>query len=89
MKLCIISSSVAPMDYSQKTPVTLEFGRCHMTRCHYIPIVDDDIFESNETFYVTVTLEETAGMDKDEIKLDPVNGTIHIVNDDTLRCKHT
>ena len=56
-----------------------------MTLCHSIPIVNDDIFESNETFYVT--LEGTAGMDRDQIRLDPVNGTIHILNDDTPRCK--
>ena len=59
-----------------------------MTRCHSIPIVNDDILESNETFYVTVTLEGTADMDRDKIKLDPVDGTIHIFDDDPPRCKH-
>ena len=67
------------MDYSQNTPVTLEFDMCNMTRCHYIPIVDDDVFESNEMFYVT--LEGTADLDRDKVVLDPVNGTIEIVDD--------
>ena len=56
-----------------------------MTQCPCIPIVDDDVPESNEMFYVT--LEGTAGLDRDKIRLDPVNGTIHIVEDDTPRCK--
>ena len=76
MKLCTISFSVAPMDYSQNTPVTLEFEKCDMTQCYCIPIVDDDVPESNEMFYVT--LEGTADLDRDKIKLDPVNGTITI-----------
>ena len=84
MKPCIISFSVAPMDYSQNPPITLKFEKCNMKRCHYISIVDDDVPESNEMFYVT--LEGTADLDRDKIRLDPVNGTIHIV-DDTPRCK--
>ena len=81
MKLCMISFSVAPMDYSQNTPVTLKFENCNMTQCHCIPIVDDDIPEGNETFYIT--LEGTAGiMDRDKIVFDPVNGTIEIIDDE-------
>ena len=72
------------MDYNQTTPVTLEFEKCNMKRCHCIPIVNDDVPESNEMFYVT--LEGTADLDRDKIRLDPVKGTIHIV-DDTPRCK--
>ena len=69
------------MDYNQNTPVTLKFEKCNrMTLCHSIPIVNDNISESNEMFYVT--LEWTAGMDRDNIKLDPVKGTIEIYNDD-------
>ena len=85
MKPCIISFSVAPMDYSQNTPVNLEFQMCNMTQCHCISIVNDDVPESNEMFYVT--LEGTADLDRDKIRLDPVNGTIHIFDDDTPRCK--
>ena len=76
IKLCTISFSVAPMDYSQNTPVTLEFEKCDMTQCHYISIVDDDVPESNEIFYVT--LEGTTDLDRDEAVLDPVNGIIQI-----------
>ena len=67
------------MDYSQNTPVSLKFEMCNMTRCHYIPIVNDDVFERNEMFYVT--LEGTAGLDRDKVVLDPVNGIIEIVDD--------
>ena len=84
MKLCTISFSVAPMDYIQNTPVTLEFEMCNMTLCHSIPIVNDDVTESNEMFYVT--LEGTADLDRNRIILDPVNGTIEII-DDELACK--
>ena len=78
MKLCMISFSVAPMDYIQNTPVTLQFEICNMTQCHCIPIVDDDVLEGNETFYVT--LEAADDLDRDNIVLDPVNGTIEIVD---------
>ena len=80
MKPCIISFSVAPMDYNQTTPVTLEFEMCSMIQCHYISIVDDDVLESNEIFYVT--LEGTADLDRDKIRLDPANGTIEIRDDE-------
>ena len=81
LKLCMISFSVAPMDYDQNTPVTLQFENCNMTQCHCIPIVDDDVFEGNEMFYVS--LEGTADLDRDKIVLDPVNGRIEIINDNT------
>ena len=84
MKPFILSFSVAPMDYIQNTPVTLVFEMCSMKQCHSIPIVDDDVPESNEMFYVT--LEGTADLDRDNIKLDPVNGTIKIIDAD-LSCK--
>ena len=84
MKLCTISFSVASMDYSQNTPVTLKFEMCDMTLCHSIPIVDDNVPEGNETFYVT--LEGTADMDRNRIILDPADGTIEII-DDELACK--
>ena len=67
------------MDYSQNTPVTLQFKKCRMTRCHHIPIVDDDVPEGNEMFYVTLVMADN--LDRDKIVLDPVNGTIEIVND--------
>ena len=79
LKLCMISFSVAPMDYIQNTPVTLQFEKCNMTQCHCIPIVDDDTPEVNEMFYVT--LEGTADLDRDKIVLDPVNATIEIFRD--------
>ena len=72
------------MDYNQTTPVTLEFDKYNMTQCHCIPIVNDDVPESNEMFYVT--LEGTADLDRDKIKLDPVNGTITIFGAE-LTCK--
>ena len=80
MTLCMISFSVAPMDYKQNTPVTLKFEMCSTKQCHNIPIVDDNVSESNEMFYVT--LEGTADLDRHNIKLDPVKGTIEIYNDD-------
>ena len=69
------------MDYYQ-TPVTMQFHKCNMTQCHCIPIVDDDVFEGNEMFYVT--LEGTADLDK--VLLDPRNGTIDIV--DNEKCNY-
>ena len=86
MKLCTISFLVASMDYSQNVPVILEFEMCSTKQCHNIPIMDDNVQESNETFYVT--LEGTADMDRDKIRLDPVNGTIEIIDADPPRCKH-
>ena len=73
MKLCMISFSVAPLDYSQNTPVTLEFENCNTTQCHSIPIVDDNVLEDNESFYVTI--ERALDLDRDKIVLDTVNGT--------------
>ena len=84
MKLCMISFSVAPMDYSRSNPVTLEFENCNMAGCHCIPIVDDDIFEGNEMFYVT--LERASDRDSDKIVLRPVNGTIQII--DNVKCEY-
>ena len=83
MTLCMISFSVAPKDYKQNTPVTLKFEMCSTKQCHNIPIEDDDILENDEVFYVT--LEGTAGMDRDKIKLDPVNGTIKIIDNEKPR----
>ena len=74
----MISFSVAPMDYVQNTPVTLEFENCNMKQCHYIPIVDDDIIEGNEMFYVTLK----RASDGDNIKLLRVNGSIQIIDDE-------
>ena len=68
------------MDYIQNTPMTLQFENCNMTQCHCIPIVDDDVFEGNEMFYVT--LEGTADLDLDKVLLDPVNGRIEIFDND-------
>ena len=76
----MISFSVAPMDYNQTTPVTMEFHECNMTKCHCIPIVDDDISENDEMFHVT--LEGTADIDRDKMLLEPVNGIIHILDED-------
>ena len=84
MKLCMISFSVAPMDYIQNTPVTLKFENCNLTQCHYIPIVDDDVFEGNETFYVT--LERASDRERNNIILDPINGTIEII--DNGKCEY-
>ena len=84
LKLCMISFSVAPMDYDQNTPVILQFESCNMTQCHCIPIVDDDVFEGNEMFYVT--LEGIADLDRDKIILDPSNGTIEII--DNEKCEY-
>ena len=84
MKLCMISFSVAPMDYSQNTPVTLEFENCNMTQCHCIPIMNDDVLEGNETFYVT--LEMATDLNRNNFILDPVYGTIEIIDDD--KCEY-
>ena len=72
------------MDYIQNTPVTLQFENCNMTQCHSIPIVDDDVLEGNEMFYVT--LEGTADLDLDKVLLDPTNGTIDIVDNEKCKC---
>ena len=71
--------SVAPMDYYQNTPVVLQFDKCNRCQCHSIPIVDDDMLEGDETFYVS--LEGLADLDKDKILLDQVNGTIKVDDD--------
>ena len=73
------------MDYIQNTPVTLQFENCNMTQCHCIPIVDDDVIEGNELFYVT--LEAADDLERDNIVLDPVNGTIEIV-DSEKKCEY-
>ena len=84
MKLCMISFSVAPMDYIQNTPVTLQFEKCNMTQCHYISIVDDDVFEGNEMFYIT--LKKVSDRNMEKIALHPVNGTIDIL--DNEKCEY-
>ena len=72
------------MDYSQNSPVTLQFENCNTTQCHCIPIVDDDVLEGNETFYVS--LERASDRDRDKIVLHPVNGTIDIL--DNEKCEY-
>ena len=72
------------MDYIQTTPVTLEFENCIMIQCHCIPIVDDDVLEGNEMFYVTLE----RGSDRDNIKLHRVNGSIHIIDNDGRDCTY-
>ena len=80
----MISFSVAPKDYIQNTPVTLQFENCNTTKCHYIPIVDDDIFEGNEKFYIT--LKKVSDRNMKKIALDPVIGTIDIF--DNEKCEY-
>ena len=66
------------MDYYQNTPVILQFDKCNRHQCHSIPIVNDNMLEGDETFYVI--LEGPADLDRDKILLDRVIGTINIVN---------
>ena len=46
--------------------------------------MNDDVLEGNETFYVT--LERATDLDRNNIILDPVNGTIEIIDDD--KCEY-
>lgn len=75
---------MAPNDYIQNTPVTLEFLKCESTKCHCIELVEDIISENIETFYVT--LEGDSGLDGSGITLDPVKGQVDII--DNMNCKY-
>ena len=59
----------------------LAFDTCETRHCTEIPIVNDMIMESTESFFVT--LERTPGLDS-RITLDPVNGEVEIVENNGM-----
>ena len=68
--------AVAPMDYRELSTI-LKFPTCGTRQCVNVSIVDDDVLENVESFYVT--LERTPGLDV-RIALDPVDGIISIID---------
>ena len=69
---------MAPDDYIEFN-VTLMFEPCERRRCVNVTIVDDFIDEPDESFFYK--LRRTPDLHP-RITLDPVNGTIVIIDDD-------
>ena len=70
------------MDYIGPSTI-LRFPTCGTRQCVNVSIVDDDVLENVESFYVT--LERTPGLDV-RITLDPVDGIISITDDGQPCC---
>ena len=67
------------MDYIGLSTI-LNFPACGTKQCVDVTIVDDEVPEVDESF--AVTLERTLGLNM-RIRLNPVDGIIHIVDNDT------
>ena len=59
--------------------VILEFDVCETRKCFNASIVDDLVDEEDEIF--TYHLRRTPNLDA-RIELEPINGTVEIINDD-------
>ena len=68
------------MDYGFVSDI-LAFDKCETRRCTEMPIVNDTIVESTESFFVT--LERTPGLDS-RITLNPVIGEVEIVENNGM-----
>ena len=69
---------MAADDYSENTPVALEFLECVNTKqCHYIDLVEDNILEINERFNVAI---EASPQDKNKIDLVQANAQVEILD---------
>ena len=66
------------MDYLNLSTI-LTFDTCDNQSCVNVAIVDDTVFEDDELFYIS--LARTSGLD-DRITLDPILGSILIINID-------
>ena len=71
-------SIVFPTDYNEISVVFM-FEACTTRVCEALSIVDDDISERTESFYLT--LERTNDLDS-RIILNPNDGEVTIFNDD-------
>ena len=69
------------LDY-EEADVILPFDACERESCTNIIIIDDQIDEPDESFFVD--LERTAGLD-DRITLDPTVEEI-VIQDDESEC---
>ncbi|MFN9955967.1 MAG: Calx-beta domain-containing protein, partial [bacterium] len=72
-------TATAPGDFDN-TPITITFGNGETSKTVTIPIVNDAIFESNET--VTLTLSSPTG---GATLGTPVTATLTIVSDDAAQ----
>ena len=65
----------------------LFFDACMARVCEDLSIVDDNISERTESFYLT--LERTSDLDS-RIMLNPMDGEVTIIDDDgKYKCTHT
>ena len=71
------------MDYGALSTI-VTFGTYDTQQCVNITIVDDEVLENVESFFVN--LERTPGLDS-RITLNPVDGLI-CINDSTLLLKY-
>ena len=71
----------APMDYIGLSTI-LSVPACGTKQCVDVTIVNDDVLENVESFYVT--LERTFGMNT-RIRLNTVDGIISIIDDGEYR----
>ena len=72
------------MDY-RALAVILTFDECEKKRCMNVSITQDLVEEPDEFF--TFHLNRTTDLSP-RIDLDPVDGRIEIVDDDSEQCKH-
>ena len=69
------SSPSGGVDYTSIT-VTLIFDGSNTRQCNEVAITDDNIYEDDETFSVTLTTGD------EDVTLEPDNGIVTITDDD-------
>ena len=74
------SFSDSSLDYGVVDTI-LTFAACETRSCVSVFIMDDILLEDDESF--NVNLERTLGLNS-RITLNPVNGTVEIIDDDYL-----
>ena len=67
------------MDYIVANKTIIEFDACQRKACVNITIVDDKVLEMVESFSLTL---ERNGL-SDRIDLDPIDGTVEIIDNDS------
>ena len=77
----VILLLVTPMDYGAVSTI-LMFAACDTRQCMDVPIVDDETLELTEIFIVTL---ERAPALENRITLNPVDGDIEILDNDSRK----
>ena len=70
------------MDYGEVMDGALNFDPCaRRSSCIDISIVDDEVLENSETFFISLERSSTLS---DRITLAPVDGTVEIIDNDGM-----